>query len=133
MGLARLDVGLVTWLAAATITTISDDTAIGPVHVTTHMHVRNGSVGIARVEGGWCCTSSTRSVLPSSTPLGVAHLLLLTCPTHSAPHPAPHILLLAYLRISLQRVGAQVRSETEGWERHLLLYPSVLVASTIHN
>ena len=41
VGLARLDVGLVTWLAAATITTISDDTAIGPVHVPTHIKTKH--------------------------------------------------------------------------------------------
>ena len=69
VALARLNVGLVTWVGACTMTTISDDTAIGPVHVTTHMkkknthmHVRNEIVGIARVEGG-------------CAPLGVAQAL----------------------------------------------------------
>jgi hypothetical protein len=37
VALARLNVGLVTWVGACTMTTISDDTAVGPVHVTTHI------------------------------------------------------------------------------------------------
>jgi hypothetical protein len=37
VGLARLDVGLEMWVGACNMTTISEDTAIGPVHVTTHI------------------------------------------------------------------------------------------------
>lgn len=79
MALARLDVGLETWVGACTMTTISDDTAIGPVHVTTHikknthtrMHVRNGSVGIARVEGGCAPVGVARA---PAAPVGTARV-----------------------------------------------------------